>query len=299
MASPAQRRIFKGTDGAELIHGPVHHHAYAGAAGWSLKHYDAPVQFWRRGKRVALDGHGFAMVNAGEAYAFEVPRPEATQVTTAFFPEAQVRLAWAGLVDDADVQLDTPDHPGEAREFTDWLHRARPLLPAFLARLRAERDAGGLPPARVDEMLAMLLQSAMEAEAGLSKAKTAFAPLRAAQRNEVFRRISTARAFIEANARRDLTLDEMAGAACLSKFYFLRRFKAVVGQTPAAFLRQVRLERAAEAVAGGRQDLTQIALDAGYSDLAAFSRGYRRRFGAAPSSAVRKGNRGQARPARV
>ena len=45
--------------------------------------------------------------------------------------------------------------------------------------------------------------------------------------------------------RDDLSLDDLAGAAAMSRYHFLRCFKAQVGTTPYAYLLQVRLRRAA------------------------------------------------------
>ncbi|MFC3076504.1 helix-turn-helix transcriptional regulator [Phenylobacterium terrae] len=276
-----RRRRFYGSAGGELIHGPVHHAAFEGTAGYSLKYFEgAPARFWRTGRPLQLDGLAFVVVNAGEPYAFEVTDPARTRITAAFFAEAEVRSAWAGALTPEARLLDAPD-TAASPAFSDFLHRPGPGLARALAALRARRDAGALEGSQVDEVLADLLSVAVGAEAGIAHLR--IAGLRSRQREELLRRLSLARRFIEARADGELSLDEMAAAANLSKYHFLRRFRDVFGMAPGAYHRRVRLERAAERLARGAPSLTNLALDAGYRDLAAFSRAFRRRFGVPPS----------------
>src|SRR5258706_434100 len=44
----------------------------------------------------------------------------------------------------------------------------------------------------------------------------------------------------------DITLDDLASAACMSRFHFVRAFKAAVGKPPHRWLVGLRMERAKE-----------------------------------------------------
>jgi AraC family transcriptional regulator len=70
------------------------------------------------------------------------------------------------------------------------------------------------------------------------------------------------------------SLETLSATACLSRFHFLRIFRAAFGQTPMHFARRVRLRRAARHVERG--DLRRAAHVAGYSNLQAFRRAWRR-----------------------
>jgi AraC family transcriptional regulator len=86
-----------------------------------------------------------------------------------------------------------------------------------------------------------------------------------------------------------LTLDQstdgngLASYACLSRYHFQRLFRRTMGETPGAFRRRLLLERAAYTLGETRQDVTEIAFDAGYESLEGFSRSFRRAFGVSPS----------------
>lgn len=80
-----------------------------------------------------------------------------------------------------------------------------------------------------------------------------------------------------------LRLERMARAAGLSPFHFHRVFQALVGETPADFVKRLRLERALAMMAHGkRSSLTDIALSCGFASSSDFSRSFKQRYGASP-----------------
>ncbi len=77
--------------------------------------------------------------------------------------------------------------------------------------------------------------------------------------------------YIEVNLAGQLSLSLIAGAACVSPFHFQRMFRAVMGETPHAFVLRRRLENALGDISqGNRQPLTDIALSRGFSSYRIF-----------------------------
>src|SRR5262245_38079046 len=82
-----------------------------------------------------------------------------------------------------------------------------------------------------------------------------------------------------------LRLRDLARVALLSPFHFHRVFQALIGSTPADFVQRLRLEKALGILAHSRPpSLTAIALACGFSSSSDFSRCFKRRYGAPPSS---------------
>jgi AraC-like DNA-binding protein len=88
--------------------------------------------------------------------------------------------------------------------------------------------------------------------------------------------------FIEARASEPLSLTAIAREMGISPFHFLRSFKRALGVTPHQYLVQTRLRRAAALTLQTPRPIVDIALAAGFSDLANFNRSFRRVIGCAP-----------------
>jgi AraC family transcriptional regulator len=70
-----------------------------------------------------------------------------------------------------------------------------------------------------------------------------------------------------------------------------RIFTATTGESIAAYVRRVRMERAARKLRMGAVDITEVALAAGYDSHAAFSKAFKQQFGVSPSEFRRLGCR--------
>ena len=96
--------------------------------------------------------------------------------------------------------------------------------------------------------------------------------------------------FIESHLAEELTLDEIAGVAGISRFHMVRAFDAATGLSVMRYVRARRLSEAARALANGAPDILNVALDADYGSHEAFTRAFRDHFGVTPE-AVRAATR--------
>lgn len=98
------------------------------------------------------------------------------------------------------------------------------------------------------------------------------------------KRITRALRRIEAEFDRPLSLELLAREAAMSRYHFLRVFRALVGMTPHQFLLRTRLQHAALMLRLSGRPITSIALDVGFGDLSTFNRRFRRVMGLAPGA---------------
>ena len=82
---------------------------------------------------------------------------------------------------------------------------------------------------------------------------------------------------------------ELARRAYRSRTQFFRVFRALIDETPGAMRRRLLLERAAWHLSRTTRSVTEIALDAAYGSLEAFTRAFRKAFGVSPSLYRRMG----------
>lgn len=91
--------------------------------------------------------------------------------------------------------------------------------------------------------------------------------------------------YIHNHCGEDLSLTQLAGQACLSKFHFHRIFQAIVGETVSDFVRRFRLEHAARQLAmDSAVSIAQVAQTCGFSSPQNFARAFRAHFGDSPTS---------------
>lgn len=79
-------------------------------------------------------------------------------------------------------------------------------------------------------------------------------------------------------------LVELAEACNMSRATFARLFQKAAGATPAAFLTQTRMAKAAALLAEGRLPVGQIGEQVGYQSEAAFNRVFKRCYGVGPGA---------------
>jgi AraC family transcriptional regulator len=96
-------------------------------------------------------------------------------------------------------------------------------------------------------------------------------------------RINRAIDYVATHLSKPIRLLELSRAASLSPFHFHRVFQALVGETPADFVKRLRLDKALGLMSAPRPpSLTSIALACGFASSSDFSRSFKQRFGVAP-----------------
>jgi AraC-like DNA-binding protein len=96
-----------------------------------------------------------------------------------------------------------------------------------------------------------------------------------------YRRLLTARAILRERYNEPLALRDLAAAAGLSEFHFLRAYRAAFRETPHQHFTRLRLEHAKRALARGA-GVTDVCFDVGYSSLGSFSSMFARATGRSP-----------------
>jgi AraC-like DNA-binding protein len=78
-------------------------------------------------------------------------------------------------------------------------------------------------------------------------------------------------------------LQELAQAAGLSQWHFLRQFKKYVGMTPHLWLVQHRILKAKRLLRAG-EPLVNIAMQCGFADQSHFTRHFKKALGVTPQN---------------
>ncbi|MEL7159363.1 MAG: AraC family transcriptional regulator [Bacteroidota bacterium] len=174
----------------------------------------------------------------------------------------------------------------ELPDFLDDVARVKPIrfrqyeASELMANYIASLQFYFANPALVtDELLKLKLKELVILLARTDKAETIrqlFAGLFNRQRAD-FREV------IEANLYQNLHLEELATLTHLSLSSFKREFKRQYACPPARYIRQRRLERAAQLLRTTDLRVSDVAFDCGFNDLAHFSKTFLKAYGKPPS----------------
>jgi len=93
----------------------------------------------------------------------------------------------------------------------------------------------------------------------------------------------TLRRHIMENLQRKITVNELAGVACLSVSRFHEMFRDVPGITPHQFLIQTRLDQAMQLLAGTTLTIPEVSFRTGFSSQSALTNALRKYKGTTPS----------------
>lgn len=148
---------------------------------------------------------------------------------------------------------------------------------------------GGVPPTAELMVLGELAQSAANgnSDLGLDEIGVTFAArlaetLSARQMHSSEgtqsdrRRAREAALWIDAHAHEPIDLETVATVAGIGPYHFLRIFSKCLGVTPHQYLIRCRLRRAARLLVEDVRSISDIALDAGFSDVSNFIRTFHR-----------------------
>ena len=107
------------------------------------------------------------------------------------------------------------------------------------------------------------------------------APAAPESREQADPKIRQVLSFINEHLTEELTVEQLSERVYLSRYHFMRLFKAQTGSTVHAYVRQKRLLSAARLIREG-VPAAKAAADSGFGDYSAFHRAFKECFGIAP-----------------
>ena len=108
------------------------------------------------------------------------------------------------------------------------------------------------------------------------------------QRNNRLHQIKSAADRLAADPAATMAISDLAASAGMSITSFHRHFKAMIGHSPIAFQRHLRLLEARKMLVAGQANVSKVAYEVGYVSASQFSREYKTMFGSSPVADIPK-----------
>ncbi len=153
-----------------------------------------------------------------------------------------------------------------------------------IAGLRRGADAYLSKPFSKDELiirLEKLIELRKKLQEKFSDAKNSVNPPSQNPENAFIQKV---RGIIEQDiSDSNLDIPQLARNLAMSRTQLYRKIKALTGQSPSIFIRNIRLQKAKELLQTTELNISEIAYETGFSDLSHFSRSFKDAFGVSPS----------------
>jgi AraC-like DNA-binding protein len=222
-------------------------------------------RYYLDGRTVGVDDDNYLALNDLRHYGSLLSSREEVHSFSIFFRPGFAEETLAGLRTSVDGSLETG--PVTVRAPVELAEALRPhdeLVTPALRRTAEEVDRGNDDPLWYEEQLTELLARLFHAERTARCRTDALALARRGTRQEIAKRIARSVDLIHTNYDRALTVGELAAAAYLSPFHFIRLFRLVNGLTPSAYLRRKRVAVARRLLATSSLRQDEIARRAGF-----------------------------------
>ncbi len=262
----------------------------------SIKGVVAGSVIWEtEGRRYVVRESNYLVMNQGQTYRFTIDSNIPSTTFSVFFQDGFVEEVHHGLTQPISTQLEAPDaaRPGSLI-FPQCLE---PEPSRVLGALRALHAAGlrGETSRTATEEAVLRIAHALVGELTRSKqAASHLTSVRASTREELIRRVLRGRDFLLSRMSESVSIAEAARAAGLSRYHFLRVFRAAFHTTPHQFLTTQRLARARLLLRSGKHTVTGVCFESGFQSVSSFSSLFRRHFGVSPRKELRGSGVGMA-----
>lgn len=131
-------------------------------------------------------------------------------------------------------------------------------------------------PLRLLSRIYALLDSLSDSKAGITRPGEAERSIRHSEQ------IKPALEYIEHNYAQTITLEQLASLSGFSPKYFCRYFRSYVHRSPIDYLNYYRIERGAEFLLKGNENVAEIAVKCGFADSSAFIKQFKKCKGITP-----------------
>ena len=229
------------------------------------------------GRSIAVDDDNYLILNDNRTYGSRFESEIEIESFSVFFRPGLAEEVYGAL--STTVERGLANGTAEAPrpiEFSESLQPHDSVVTPVLRHVKYGMNAGVEDAGWYEEQFQFLLERMLANHRRLTERIQRLPALKAATQREIHRRLALAVDLVHSSYERDIGLAEMAAAACLSKFHFLRLFTELHGVTPHLYLQRKRALSAARLLE--RSDLTssQVAARVGFLSRSTMARQLRR-----------------------
>ena len=229
------------------------------------------------GRSIAVDDDSYLILNDNRVYASRFESNVEIESFAIFFRPGLAEEVYGAL--NQTVERALADGGAEAPrpvEFAETLQPHDSVVTPALRYVQYGVNAGVDDADWYEEQFQFLLERMLAHHRRLTERVQRLPALKSATQREIHRRLALAVDLVHSAFDRDIGLADMAQAACLSKFHFLRLFTELHGITPHAYLQRKRALAASRLLDKASLTASEVAERVGFNSRSTMARQLRR-----------------------
>jgi len=233
-----------------------------------------------------LNEYTYLILNHDQHYGSSIKAQDPVESLSFHFTRLFEQTTLYYLHNSHDALIDDPSREAECGyvEFTVTQHTYSPAMRKLVLDIRDLIADMGSSTGRIEELYYRLYIEIFHAQLGVNRIREDLNAVKKSTRDEVFRRVTLAKDYIESNYNNpELSLSHLSAISCMNTYHFLRCFKQVYKQTPYQYLKQLRLRRAFELLKTKKYSVSRVVNLCGYQDVSSFDKTFRSRYSIQPS----------------
>jgi AraC family transcriptional regulator len=236
-------------------------------------------------RSVRIEEAYYFVSNRFQSYTLEIDSVQPVETFNIHFGEYFSESVLNALLTPADKILQNGMHQNvkDGVHFYNKLYRRDEVFNNLTAALRKTQTGNSLNKLLFEEQLAALLNHLLLQHRHVIKQVEAIAAVKYSTRQELYKRLSVALDCLHSCTFENVELEQLAQAACLSKYHFLRLFRQMMGLSPHQYIQQLRLEKAKHLLKTTAVPVQDLAVLLGFENSQSFSRLFYQRMGLYPS----------------
>jgi AraC family transcriptional regulator len=223
----------------------------------------------------------YLLINEGQWFRTSASFDKPARMLTLAFKVGLAGDMYSTLTRDDSYLLDHPENKtaplfifDKTYPVDDFLHRVS---------TRFSNPDMAIDSDTLSDTMENVLQHVLHQQAGVQRDIQRIGAAKLSTRQEIYRRLSWTKDFIEDRLSTPLSTEELAQHACLSLYHFKRLFKEVHGVAPYQYIKMRRLARARQLLTAG-YSVGETCKLSGWQDAASFIRSYKKSRGTTPGA---------------
>lgn len=230
-------------------------------------------------RQYRIETDTFLIARPGEMYDLEIDNLHQTEIFNIHINRDFFHDIAYNLTTSSAVLLDEHQAPQDTAPYLSTQLYARDAVLETHTRAIA---AAGSNKAAFDRALTDLVTHLLIANEQVRQAIARIPAMTPAVRAELYSRLILAKDLIHSAYDREIDLDELCRQTAMSRFHFLRIFKAVYGITPYQYLVKVRLDKGSLLLRHTQLPVADISLQLGFAYPNSFIKAFRKVYNISP-----------------